>query len=106
MKELLGYLPAGAHEPDEGYTGPFSYSVEVHAAVIGMATGIVAGTSGNIQLLVALIDVALLAGRGQQVFTETVTSQLKKEPWYALGMALVWYGIVEYDISTVVMDII
>lgn len=106
VNELLGYLPTGAHEPDEGYTGFLSYSVEVHAAMIGIASGAVAATTGDIQLLLTLVDVALLAGRGQQVFTEKVTSQITKEPWYALGFAFATYLLLNYDISTVVNGVI
>jgi hypothetical protein len=108
VKELLGYLPTGTHEPTEGYTGFLSYSVEVHAALIGIATGAFTATTGDIQMLMGLIDTALLVGRGQQQFTETVTSQIKKEPWYALGFGFLTYLLLTYgnDISTFVTTIL
>lgn len=98
VRPLLGYLPTGSHEPANGYTGLFSYSVEVHAFLIGVAVGAYTQTTGDLQLAMGVISIALTVGRGQQHFTETVSSQLKKEPWYAIGGLIV--GIVLLFVAT------
>lgn len=92
LEPLFGYLPTGVHESDTERDGLLSYSVEVHAAIIGLAVGLAAGTTGNAQLALALVSVALGVGRVQQQFSEKVRSQLIKEPWYALSGTAVGYA--------------
>lgn len=83
LKPLLGYLPLGAHESDTEYDGLLSYSVEVHAAIIGIAAGIFAATTGDLQAVMGLVAVALGIGRMQQ--PQKVREQIKREPWYFLA---------------------
>lgn len=85
LEPLLGYLPTGVHEEDTDRDGLLSYSVEVHAAVIGGAVGATAATTGSTQLIIALVTIALGVGRVQQQFSETIRLQVLKEPWYAIG---------------------
>lgn len=91
LQPLLGYLPTGVHEDDTERNGLLSYSVEVHAAIIGLAVGAAAATAGDIQLVMGLVTVGLGVGRAQQQFSDKVTSQIVKEPWYAISGAAVGY---------------
>lgn len=91
LAPLLGYLPTGTHEEDTERDGPLSYAVEVHAAAIGMSIGVAAAMAGDMQLVMALIAVALGVGRAQQQFSEKVREQLVKEPTYALAGAAIGY---------------
>lgn len=91
LQPLLGYLPTGVHEEDTDRDGLLSYSVEVHAAVIGVSVGVAAMMGGDMQLVMALVSIALGVGRVQQQFSDKVKSQLIKEPWYALAGAAIGY---------------
>lgn len=91
LQPLLGYLPTGVHEDDTERDGLLSYSVEVHAAIIGLAVGAAAATAGDIQLVMGLVTVGLGVGRAQQQFSDKVQSQILKEPWYAISGAAVGY---------------
>lgn len=91
LAPLLGYLPTGKHEEDTERDGILSYSVEVHAAVIGLSIGMAAATTHDIEIAMTLVAVALGVGRMQQQFSETVRWQLKQEPAYALGGFAVGY---------------
>lgn len=83
LKPLLGYLPTGAYESDTEYDGLLSYSIEVHAAIIGIAAGVFAATTGDLQAVMGLVAVALGIGRMQQ--PQKVREQIKREPWYFLA---------------------
>lgn len=91
LQPLMGYLPTGVHEDDTERDGFLSYSVEVHAAVIGLAVGAAAATAGDVQLMMALVSIALGVGRAQQQFSDKVRSQLIKEPWYSIAGAAIGY---------------
>lgn len=94
LSPLLGYLPTGTQEEDTERDGLLSYSVEAHSAIIGVAIGATAATTGDVQLIMGLVAVALGVGRVQQQFSETVRSQILKEPWYSLtGAALGYLGM-------------
>lgn len=93
LKPLLGYLPMGAYEEDTKRDGILSYSVEWHAAIIGVSIGLAAALGGDTELLMMLVGAALGIGRIQQQFSATVTEHLLREPWYALiGAAVAWFG--------------
>lgn len=98
LEPLLGYLPTGVHESDTERDGLLSYSVEVHAAVIGLAVGAAAATAGDVQLAMALVTIALGVGRAQQQFSAKVRSQLVKEPWYGIAGAAVGYLVVHFGL--------
>lgn len=91
LKTLLAYLPTGATEEASDYNGILSYSVEWHAAVIGLAVGATAATTGNVQLVMGLISIALGLGRINQQASEKVKAQLVKEPWYGIFGAAIGY---------------
>ncbi len=104
LKPLAGYLPMGKYEEDTERDGFMSYSVEVHAAIIGVSVGLAAALGGNVELLMMLVGAALGVGRIQQQFSETVTEHLIREPWYALGgAAVVWlgYALITGDYSSI-----
>lgn len=96
LKPLLGYLPLGTHESDTEYDGLLSYSVEVHAAVIGIAAGSFAATTGNSQAVMGLVAVALGIGRMQQ--PQKVREQIKREPWYFLATFGITYILLTKEI--------
>lgn len=98
LAPLLGYLPTGKHEEDTERDGPLSYAVEVHAAAIGVSIGVAAAMAGDMQLVMALITIALGVGRAQQQFSEKVQEQLVKEPVYALAGLVIGYALVDYDV--------
>lgn len=94
LAPLLGYLPTGEYEEDTKRDGLLSYAVEWHALVIGVSIGAAAATTGDMELLMALVAVALGVGRVQQQFSETVQEQVLKEPPYALAGVAIGYGAV------------
>lgn len=96
LAPLLGYLPTGEYEEDTERDGVLSYSVEGHASIIGLAIGATAATTGDMQLVMALITLGLGVGRVQQQFSETVREQVLREPWYAFGSAALGYLAVHY----------
>lgn len=100
LAPLLGYLPTGEHEEDTERDGLLSYSVEVHVFAFGLSAGIAAASSGNMQLVMTLVGVALGIGRLQQPqsISETVREQVVKEPAYALGGAAIGWAVVHYDL--------
>lgn len=98
LAPLLGYLPTGTHEEDTERDGPLSYAVEVHSAAIGMSIGVAAAMAGDMQLVMALITIALGVGRAQQQFSDKVQEQLVKEPVYALAGLVIGYAIVDYEV--------
>lgn len=91
LAPLLGYLPTGRYEEDTERDGPLSYAVEVHSAAIGVSIGVAAAMAGDMQLVMALITIALGVGRAQQQFSEKVQEQVLKEPAYALAGAALGY---------------
>lgn len=94
LKPVLGYLPTGEFESDTERDGILSYAVEVHATVIGLSAGVAAASAGDMQLVMALVAIALGVGRAQQQFSESVREQVVKEPAYALaGVAIGWGAI-------------
>lgn len=98
LKLILAYLPTGATEEATDYDGILSYSVEWHAALIGVSVGMTAATTGETQLVMGLVSLALGLGRINQQASETVKAQLIKEPWYGIaGLAVGWvatqYGL-------------
>lgn len=99
FKSLLAYLPVGATEDATDYDGILSYAVEWHAAIIGVAVGATAGTTGDTQLVCGLISTALGLGRINQQASETVTAHLVNEPWYAIAGIAVGYIAVRYGPS-------
>lgn len=103
LKPLLGYLPTGAHESDSEYDGLFSYSVEIHAAIIGVAAGAFAATTGNLQAVMGLVAVALGIGRVQQ--PQKITEQLKREPWYFLAALGITYLILTRDVPSIALSV-
>lgn len=100
LAPLLGYLPTGEHEEDTERDGLLSYSVEVHVFAFGLSAGIAAASTGNMQLVMTVVGVALGIGRLQQpqTITETVREQIVKEPAYALGGAAIGWAVVHYDL--------
>lgn len=97
---LLGYLPTGEHEEDTERDGLLSYSVEVHVFAFGISAGIAAASTGNLQLVMTVVGVALGIGRLQQPqsISDTVREQIVKEPAYALGGAAIGWAVVHYDL--------
>lgn len=91
LSPLLGYLPTGEYEEDTKRDGILSYSVEVHVLGFGLSVGATAATTGDMQLVMALVMLALGVGRLQQPFSETVREQVLKEPAYALGGVVIGY---------------
>lgn len=105
LQPLLGYLPTGEYEEDTERDGILSYAVEVHATVIGLSAGVAAATAGDMQLVMALVAIALGVGRAQQQFSESVREQVVKEPAYALAGAAIGYGVVHYDVVTLLAGV-
>lgn len=98
LKPVLGYLPTGEFEEDTERDGLLSYSVEVHVFAFGASVGLAAASTGDMQLVMGLVGLALGIGRLQQPFTKTVREQVVKEPAYALGGAALGYLVVHFDV--------
>lgn len=98
LAPLLGYLPTGRYEEDTERDGILSYSVEVHVFGFGLSIGATAAATGDMQLVMALVTLALGIGRSQQSFSETVRKQVLEEPAYALGGAVIGWAVVHYDV--------
>lgn len=97
FKRLLhlakAFLPTGTQEPDTGYTGPFSYSVEFHTFIIGLSVGVTASTTGELQRAFGLLSLIFGSGRINQQASEEVTEQLTKEPAYFVIALVIGYAI-------------
>lgn len=91
---VQAFLPLGAKEPEDGYTGLLSYSVEWHTTIMGVSVGAMAATTGDTQQAFALISLALGLGRVQQQAVDTVEAQLREEPWYFIGGVALGYLLV------------
>lgn len=76
-----------SEESGSRYNGPFSTWREVHASLLGGATGVIAAVAAAPWLLVALLVVAL-AG----VAPSPALRELRGEAWYALVAAVAWYA--------------
>lgn len=98
LQPLLGYLPLGAHEEDTEWDGPLSYRVEVASTAIGVSVGMAAASSGDMQLIMTLVALALGVGRVQQQFSETIEAQILAEPVHALAGVAIGYSAVHYDV--------
>jgi hypothetical protein len=76
------------------YDGVLSYAGEWHALVIGLSTGLTAAVLAKPTVLVALFVVALgISGVevGHKFRGRKVVNEMRREPWYACGGALVAY---------------
>lgn len=67
-------------ESDSERDGLLSYSKEWHALTVGLTAGLVAGATGTWTLAVAVVAMALAVRAAPGPL-----SQLRREPWYALG---------------------
>lgn len=102
LKVLMAYLPAGATEESTEYDGLLSYSAEWHSAIFGLAAGMTFATTGNMQLILGAISLALGAGRLNQQAAETVKEDLKKEPQYGLAGIAIGFAVAKYGLPIVV----
>ena len=75
-------------ESDSARDGLLSYAVEWHALIIGLATGVVTALTRRWELagVVVAIVLTVRAAPGK-------LSQLRREPWYALGGLVIGIGI-------------
>lgn len=96
LRILMAYLPVGPTEESTEYDGLLSYRVEWHAAILGLSAGLAAGTTGDLQLVLGLVSIALGIGRVNQQASAKVKSELVKEPWYAVGAAGIGYVVAQY----------
>lgn len=91
----VGHLNAGARylremlnakkEADTTYDGPFSHPGEFHAFLAGVGAVLLAVLSGDVQVLVAILELALLGNRARLRLTRGIYVEVKREPWYAVG---------------------
>lgn len=63
------------------YDGPLSIYREYHALTVGLAAGLLAGTTGTWEFALLAAGVAL----GVRAAPSGPLEQLTREPWYALG---------------------
>jgi hypothetical protein len=82
-------------ESDSARNGLLSYAVEWHAVIVGFAVGLVAGLTQRWELAGAAVAIILSvrAAPGK-------LSQLRREPWYALGGLLL--GMIGASIPAIV----
>jgi|GEM_PF-3270785 len=79
IKQAIGQMTAPSESESER-DGLLSYAVEWHALILGLAVGLAAGLTQRWELVG--IAVAIVLGvRG----APGRLSQLRREPWYALG---------------------
>ena len=66
----------------------FSTYTERHAAILGLVTGVVAAVAGAPELLVGVVATVLGLA---EVARSRALRELRREPWYGLGMLAVGY---------------
>jgi len=86
----LGLSDAPTEEQSER-DGFMSYAGEVHATVAGGGAGIAAALLGRPELLGVVIMVALGVQGSKKLKGRGVTHELRREPWYAIGAAVIGY---------------
>lgn len=96
LKVVMAYLPSGATEESTEYDGLLSYSAEWHSTIFGLAAGMTFATTGNTQIILGAISLALGAGRLNQHAAETVKEDLKKEPQYGLAGIAIGFAVAKY----------
>jgi len=89
---LLGLTGMDAPtEEDSERDGFLSYAGEVHSVVAGGGAGIAAALLGRPELLGVVIAVALGVEGANQFRGKGVVNELRREPWYGIGAAVISY---------------
>ncbi|QLH80969.1 hypothetical protein [Halosimplex pelagicum] len=86
----MSLIPSSTDESETERDGLFSTLREFHAAIVGLAVGVVVGLTGHYELAALFVFIALGAKFGSVKYL----SDVRREPWYALGLFLVGLGIV------------
>jgi len=91
LKRAIGQMTAPS-ESESARDGLLSYAVEWHALTLGLAVGLAAGLTQRWELVGIAVAIVLgvRAAPGK-------LSQLRREPWYALG------GLVIGIVATIAM---
>ncbi|WP_459191839.1 hypothetical protein [Halosimplex sp. J119] len=82
-------IPSSTDESETERDGPFSTLREIHAATVGLAVGVVVGLTGHIELAALFVFIAL----GAKLGSVGPLEDIRREPWYALGLFLVGLAI-------------
>lgn len=91
IEQYVRQLLTAKREADTNYDGPFSHPGEYHAFAIGAGAGCVAATTGQTQLVSAVITLALTGDRTRvgTEFVDNVAHEVVREGWYAIfGLAI------------------
>jgi len=78
---------SAASEDETERDGLFSYRAEIHAAIVGLAVGLVVGMTGSWELASLFVFVAL--GAKLASVKHEKLRDIRREPWYALGTFVV-----------------
>lgn len=89
---LLGLQGMDAPTEDASERDGFlSYAGEVHASLAGLGGGVAAALLGRPELLALVIAVALGVEGASRFKGRHVAHELRREPWYGIGAALLGY---------------
>lgn len=98
LKFLLDLI-RGIDAPTESESlrdGVLSHATEYHALIIGLGAGFVAELMQQPVLAAAVIALAFGAGSvdwARQYLSKEVETELRQEPWYAVGGVLAGYVV-------------
>jgi len=89
-------IPDAKTEAGSDRGGFLSYAGEWHALTVGLSVGLAGGVTGDYEVVATLLLVTFgfkpaskLKNIGKKDMGESVAGELKREPWYAGGGAIV-----------------
>ena len=83
-------------ESDTEYGGFLSYAGEWHALAVGLSVGFGAGVAGRPEVAAGVIGVAFglpALSNGIKLRGRLAVEELRREPWYGAGAALIGYAV-------------
>ncbi|WP_436924950.1 hypothetical protein [Halosimplex amylolyticum] len=90
----MNIIPRSTEESETARDGFLSTLREFHAAIIGLAVGVVVAMTGAWELAALFVFAAL----GAKLSQVEQLGDVRREPWYALGAMLVAIGAIEATI--------
>ena len=90
----MALIPDSTDESETERDGLFSTLREFHAAIVGLAVGVVVGLTGHYELAALFVFIAL----GAKFSSTSRLKDVRREPWYALGLFLVGLGVTKLPV--------
>ncbi|WP_135363457.1 hypothetical protein [Halosimplex halophilum] len=81
----MSLIPSSTDESETERDGLFSTLREVHAGIVGLAVGVTVALTSSYELAGLFVFAAL----GTKLSSTSRLEDIRREPWYALGMFLV-----------------